>query len=69
MSCVRPVPSGVPHGSILGLILFSIFVNELCDGEESILRKCAGNTELGRVADTPDLCCYSKGPSQAGEMG
>lgn len=24
---------------------------------------------MGRVADTPELCCYSERPSRAGEMG
>lgn len=66
---MSPVSSGVPHGSILGLILFSVFANKLGDGVESTLRKCADDTELGRRADTPELCCYSKGSSQAGEMG
>lgn len=60
MSCVKPESSGVLHGSH-GLILFSIFVNELDDGVESTLRKWANNTELGRVADTPGLFCYSEG--------
>lgn len=46
MSCVRPVSMGVPHGSILGLILFSIFVSELDNRVESTLRKCADDTEL-----------------------
>ena len=41
---------------MLGLILFNIFSNNLVEGIESTLKKFAGDTELGGVADTPEGC-------------
>ena len=38
-----------PSGHLLGLILFSIFINDLNDGVDCILRKTADDTKLGRL--------------------
>jgi len=58
MSSVAPVISGIPQGSVLGPILFLVFINDMPDAVQSYIKLFADDAKVYRPINAVSDCSY-----------
>ena len=55
----KSINSGVPQGSVLGPLLFLVYINDITEGLESIPLLFADDTALLEIVDSPDESAFT----------
>ncbi|CAB4038243.1 Hypothetical predicted protein [Paramuricea clavata] len=55
----KSINSGVPQGSVLGPLLFLVYINDITEGRESIPLLFADDTALLEIVDSPDKSAFT----------